>query len=432
VSAPDAAAPLEIERAQALILERARPLGVERVALARARGRYLAEPLVAEADMPPFRSSAMDGFALRHEDTPGVVELIGEAAAGAPFNGVVGPGQGVVISTGAVVPQGADAVVPVEWVASQRAEAARREAARGGTRLEVPRAVPRDYSIRAAGSDVRRGSLVLAPGVRLGAVELAAAASLGRCSLLCSRRPTVALLATGSELQAPGRRLGPGQIYDSNGPLLAAALRDAGARVKVLRRAGDTPQAHRAALAEALSHDVVLTTGGVSVGGHDLVRESAAALGVRELFWRVALRPGKPLSFGVYARAGASSDTLVFGIPGNPVSVLVCFELFVRPALRALQGAGRPLPSFTRRPLAAAVSRNAERVEMIRVRETAAGTLEPLTTQQSHQLALAAGADGLARIPRGAGTLPEGTKVDYLPLRDPSSPPASSDQGAGG
>jgi molybdopterin molybdotransferase len=250
---------------------------------------------------------------------------------------------------------------------------------------------------------------------------------MGLSSLRCGGLPRVAVLTTGSELRPPGERLAPGQIYNSNGPLLGAALASAGAEVTLIPPAADTREAHREAIDQALSHDVVITTGGVSVGAHDIVREIERELGVRELLWRVALRPGKPLSFGIRdpspedegSRRPAGQrphHTLVFGIPGNPVSVLVCFELFVRPAISASQGASDPRPAFTRGTLAAGVERNPERDEMIRVRHTSDGRIEPLRGQHSHQLAITAQAEGLARIPAGAGTLAAGDEVAYLPL----------------
>jgi molybdopterin molybdotransferase len=220
----------------------------------------------------------------------------------------------------------------------------------------------------------------------------------------------VAVLTTGDELAPSGSPLAPGEIYDSNGPMLAAALKRAGAIVTSIAAAADTPEAHRAALGQALDHDVVISTGGVSVGPHDLVRGIGAELGVQELFWRVKMRPGKPLSFGV------RDATLVFGIPGNPVSVLVCFELFVTPALAALQGAVSPRPRFTRARLATAVTQNRERDDLIRVTVNSAGTLDPVRDQQSHQISITATADGLARIPTGTGELPAGSDVAYLPL----------------
>jgi molybdopterin molybdotransferase len=391
---------LPVDDALAAVLAEVRPLPAEEVALADAAGRYLAEPVVATLDLPPFTNSAMDGYAVRAADTPGRFAVVGESAAGAPFAGLVGPGQAVTISTGAVLPDGADAVVPIELVDDlEDADA-----------IDVPRAVPHGASVRMVGSDVEHGTEVLSAGTRIGPAQIGAAASLGLRSVRCGSLPRVAVLTTGSELRKPGERLSPGQIYDSNSPLLRAALATAGAEVTLVPSAVDTPDAHRDAISRALSHDVVISTGGVSVGGHDLVREIERELGVRELFWRIAMKPGKPLSFGVRER------TLVFGIPGNPVSVLVCFELFVRPALAALQGASNPRPGFTRRTLAAEVTRNAERDELIRVRITKDGRLEPLRGQDSHQLGITALAEGLARIPKGRGTLAAGDEVAYLPL----------------
>ncbi|MDE3131045.1 MAG: molybdopterin molybdotransferase MoeA [Acidobacteriota bacterium] len=402
-SAPDAAL-LPVQRALDLVLEHARPLASQDVRLEAALGRYLAEPVVAALDLPPFDNSAMDGYALRHVDAPGELEVVGESAAGAPFPGVLRAGQAVSISTGAVLPPGADAVAPIEWVQAATPRS-----------IRVPRPVPHDNSVRHAGSDVRCGDEVLPAGIRIGAPQIGVAASLGLQSLSCGRLPRVAVLATGSELRPAGESLAPGQIYESNAPLLRAALTGAGAEVTVIPAVVDTREAHRAAIEQALEFDVALSTGGVSVGGHDLVREIERELGVQELFWRIALKPGKPLSFGVCERP-SGARTLVFGAPGNPVAVLVCFELFVRPALTALQGAAQPRPAYTRVRLATAIAQNAERDEMIRVRLSADGRAEPVRGQESHQLALSALSDGLARIPLGNGTLAAGTEVDYLPL----------------
>ena len=408
---------LPVDAALELVLENAHALPSEEVSLAAAAGRYLAEPVVATRDLPPFTNSAMDGYAVRHQDAPGRLELIGESAAGAPFAGTVGPGQAVTISTGAVLPDGADAIAPIEWVERD-----------GDAAIEVPRPVPQHYSVRWAGGDVRYGTEVLPVGIRVGAAQIGAAASLGLGSLRCGRRPSVAVLTTGNELRRVGERLGPGEIYDSNGPLLAAALASAGAELTVVPTAADTRDAHREAIEQALESDVVISTGGVSVGGHDLIREVERELGVREIFWRIALKPGKPLSFGVYGEPAGEPGrwpagqrpqrdrVLLFGVPGNPVSVLVCFELFVRPALAALQGARNPSPAFTRATLASPVDQNPERDELIRVRHTGSGQVEPLSGQQSHQLAITALAEGLARIPAGTGTLARGQQVDYLPL----------------
>jgi molybdopterin molybdotransferase len=202
--------------------------------------------------------------------------------------------------------------------------------------------------------------------------------------------------------------------------MLRALLHTAGAMVTVIPAAVDTPEALREALSAALLHDVVITSGGVSVGPHDLVREIGRELGVEEILWRVAMRPGKPLSFSVHSRSPAGErpqQTLLFGLPGNPVSTLVCFELFVRPALYALQGAHSPAPEFGTRTLVTTVRRNPERDDLIRVRITQDGAVEPLRGQQSHQITTAAAADGLARIPIGTGEIAAGSEVAYLPLR---------------
>jgi molybdopterin molybdotransferase len=225
----------------------------------------------------------------------------------------------------------------------------------------------------------------------------------------------VAILSTGSELRQPGEELDEGEIFDSNRPMLDAALRTSGARVTRIPVAADTREAHRAAFEQALAHDVVISSGGVSVGAHDLVRSVGHELGIREVFWRVAVRPGKPLAFGV------RGSTLVFGLPGNPVSTLVCFELFVAPALLALQGADSVRPAFRSGILGTAVERNPERDDLLRVRISKAdrvAVLSPLHGQQSHQIAITAQADALALIPAGSGELPAGTEVAYLSIQD--------------
>jgi molybdopterin molybdotransferase len=402
VSATPATALLEIEDALAIVLDSALPLPGQDVALAAADGRFLAAPVLAAIELPPFTSSAMDGYAVRAADTPGMLTVVGESAAGSPYDGTLALGQAVEISTGAVLPDGADAIVPIEEAT----------AAAGVDRITVPGADAEQF-VRRAGSDSAQGAQILAAGIRLGPAQIGAAAAVGLGSLLCTHVPSVAIFATGSELRQAGERLAPGEIYDSSGPLLTAALHRVGVTVTRIPAAIDTPQAHREALSEALTHDVVISSGGVSVGRHDLVRVIGAELGVRELIWRIKLRPGKPMTFGIRNR------TLVFGLPGNPVSTLVCFELFVRPALLALQGAANPGPAFQTAVLASALRRYAERDDLIRVWRDARGRLTPVGGQQSHQIAFTAQADGLARIPAGTGELLAGSEVAYLPL-DPA------------
>jgi molybdopterin molybdotransferase len=223
----------------------------------------------------------------------------------------------------------------------------------------------------------------------------------------------VSIVATGSELRPPGTALGPGQVYEANGTMLAAALTTAGADVRQYGSVADDEAAHREIFEQALAADVVVTSGGVSVGPHDLVRRVLAELGVEEVFWGVSVKPGKPISFGV------RGETLVFGLPGNPVSSLVGCELFVRPAVHALQGAANPGPDYELGQLATTVRRNERRDEFLRARRTVTDDrviLEPVQGQESHMIARAAGADALVLAPRGDGELPAGTSVRYLRL----------------
>jgi molybdopterin molybdotransferase len=249
--------------------------------------------------------------------------------------------------------------------------------------------------------------------VRLDAARLGALAAAGVAEVACSVRPRAAVVPTGTELRRPGDALAPGEIYEANGLILATQLAAAGAEVERHAAVGDEEAAHRYALERALAADLVVTSGGVSVGPHDLVRRVEADLGVEEVFWRVAVKPGKPISFGVRGR------TLVFGLPGNPVSALVGFELFVRPAVLALQGAREPLPRFLPGRLRSARRRSAERDELVRARlhvGDGAVELEPLGGQESHMIARAAAADALVLVPRGEGELAAGAAASYLPL----------------
>src|SRR5438128_709805 len=245
------------------------------------------------------------------------------------------------------------------------------------------------------------------------AVPIGALAAAGLERVTCARRPQVAILTTGTELRSPGEPLGPGQVYEANGVLLAAALASAGAAIDVLPAVADDEAAHRAALERGLEADVLVTSGGVSVGPHDLVRRILGDLGVEEVFWGVAVKPGKPLAFGV------RQTTLVFGLPGNPVSSLVGGELFVRPALLALQGAAEPGPVYQQGRLAAGIRRNAHRDQFVRARthQSDGGVvLEPVTGQDSHMIVRAAASDALGLAPRGEGELVAGEVVRYLPL----------------
>ena len=396
---------ISVVEAQRLVLERAKRLEAERVPIERAAGRVLAEPAAAAVDLPPFRSSAMDGYALRSADTeaaPVTLPVVARIPAGAPATRGLGVGEAMAIATGGAVPDGADAVVPLELVEE------------GSDGLSVSEPVPPGANVRDRGGDVRAGETVLEPGVVLGPGQVGALGAAGVADVRCTKRPRVGILVTGSELRQPGEPLGPGQIYESNGLLLATALQLAGAVPAQLGVVVDTEEEHRRTMERALlGFDMLVTTGGASVGPHDLVRKVQAELKVEEVFWGVAMKPGKPVAFGV------RRDHLVFNLPGNPVSVLATFELLVRPAVNALLGLPSPLPAFRPGKLAAAMPRNAVRDEFARAtlaEEDGETILDPVRGQESHMIVRAGRAAALAWIPAGEGELPAGSPVRFLPL----------------
>jgi molybdopterin molybdotransferase len=392
---------LSLDEALDRILERTRPLSSEAISAGDAAGRVLAEPAVAAVDLPPFPSSAMDGFAVRSGDTPGTLPVAFRVAAGSPALEPLRAGAAAGIATGGVVPEGADAVVPIELVAERDGH------------VEIPRTAAPGAHIRPRGGDARVGEVVVESGTRLGAAQIGALAAAGVATVVCGSRPRVSVLATGSELRAPGESLAPGQIFESNRAAVAVVLEAAGAIVDAQPVIADEANAHREALERGLESDVLVTTGGVSVGPHDLVREAEANLGVEEVFWGVAVKPGKPLAFGV------RGDTLVFGLPGNPVSSLVGALLFVRPAVLALQGHAHPRPELEAGRLAAPLRRNEGRDEFVRARrsfDADGARLEPVSGQDSHMIVRAAAADALVHVPRGRGELAVGTTVRYLAL----------------
>ncbi len=396
---------ISIAQAQRLVLERAKRLEAERVPIERAAGRVLAEPAAAAVDLPPFASSAMDGFALRSADTadaPVTLPVVERIAAGVPASRPLAAGEAMGIATGGVVPEGADSVVPIELVEERSAG------------LLVPQPVPEGANVRGSGGDVREGEAVLEPGVVLGPSRVAALAAAGVAEVRCTKRPRVGILVTGSELRQPGERLEPGQIYESNGLLLATALQEAGAVPAQLGVVADDEEEHRRTMERALlGFDMLVTTGGASVGPHDLVRKVQAELRVEEVFWGVAIKPGKPVAFGV------RRDHLVFNLPGNPVSVLATFELLVRPAVNALLGLPDPLPAFQSGVLAAPVRRNSDRDELVRAvvsGKDGEKALEALPGQESHMIVRAGRADALVWVEAGDGELSAGSPVRFLPL----------------
>jgi molybdopterin molybdotransferase len=386
-----------------LVLGRVAPLELESVPLAAALGRILGEPLTSAGDVPPFDSSAMDGFAVRAADTRGArpdapveLKIAGESRAGAPAARGPGSGEGVRISTGAVLPPGADAIVRVEDTLE-----------RDGL-VAIEAEVEPGREVRRAAEDICAGTQVLEAGQELGAAELAVAASVGAGEVRCRRRPRLSILVTGDELVEPGIPLADGQIRNTNGIAIEAQAREAGADVLGRATVGDDYGATVEALRSSLEADVAVTTGGVSVGPHDHVKPALAELGVEEVFWGVALRPGKPTWFGTRGR------TLVFGLPGNPVSAMVTFRLFVRPAVLALQGA-ESRTRLVRAVIDVDYAKRPGRAHVVRCRlelRDDGWHVRPTKEQSSHILTSMLGAEALAYVEPERGDVKAGEQVE--------------------
>src|SRR5215208_5957704 len=315
---------IEHPEAVRLVLENTHRLPAESVQLLEARGLALAQDLKARFDSPPFDNSAVDGYAVRSADAEAgrSFRVVDEAPAGRPAAKSVGEGEAIKIFTGGVIPEGSDAVVMVENTSGW------------GEEFELKKAATPAQNVRGSGEDVREGDVILRAGTEIGPPEIALAATQGYGELGVHRRPKVVVLSTGTELVEPGaRELEPGEIYDSNSFAVIAQAQEIGARARRISAASDDAQVLRNTLKEALeTADVVVTSGGVSVGEKDLVKGTMLDLGVEQVFWGVRFKPGKPLFFGV------KGGVRVFGLPGNPVSAMVCFELFVRPALMKMMG----------------------------------------------------------------------------------------------
>ncbi|MGB0096908.1 MAG: gephyrin-like molybdotransferase Glp [Solirubrobacteraceae bacterium] len=388
---------ITITEARERVLGAVRALPIETVAIDQALDRVLADDLLAAGNVPVFPCSAMDGYAIKAGSAGRTLSVIGESRAGTPSMLELHDGEAIRISTGAAIPDGADAVIRQEDVDEQ------------GATVTTGAAVTTGNNLRHPGEDMRAGSTVLRAGTVLRGAELGAAVAAGAAEVLVRRRPVVAVLCTGDELRAPGEPLGPGEIHNSNAPMLVALAARSGAAVKPAGRIPDDREATEATLAAALGDaDVVIISGGVSVGPHDHVKPALATLGVRELFWGVALQPGKPTWFG------ERGDRLVFGLPGNPVSAVVTFSLFAHPALAALQGATVEGKLDREAVLGVAVARNPNREQAIRVRldrRNGATVAIPNGPQGSHILSSLLGADALALIPSGPGELQAGTTV---------------------
>jgi molybdopterin molybdotransferase len=399
---------LQIPEARQKILAGVPPHQAENVALSAAHGRFLAEDIAAPADLPGFDNSAMDGYAVRAADVAGAtadkpaeLRLIGRVAAGGGFAGEIGPGACVRVFTGSPLPAGADAVVMQEDCAVDPA---------ASDRVKVMDAVKPWENVRFRGEDVKQGRIVAAKGARLTAGRVALLAALGVGSVRVGRQPVVGLIATGNELREAGEPLAPGQIYESNRAGLALLAARAGGTPKIYPLVPDEPAATRAVLERALAEcDVVVSSGGVSVGEHDCVKDAFVAAGGEVNFWRVAIKPGKPLVFG---RHGTK---IFFGLPGNPVSAVVGFEVFVRPVLLRWQGAAEVEPETVPGVLAEPLENRGDRPHYIRVRFSPDGRVTNTGPQASHILSSLADANGLVMLPPNT-VWPAGRTVSVIRL----------------
>ena len=419
---PDLPDLIPLAEAQRRVLDGVHALPAVQLGLAEAAGLVLALPVASDVSLPPWANSAMDGFAVRaadvagaSRDSPAALRVAGEVAAGGSASATVESGAALRIMTGAPVPAGADAVVPVEDT-----DAPAGASALPGRVLVYAPAASGDH-VRAAGTDVRAGAALLPAGRALDPAAIALLAATGHATAHVHRRPRVAVISTGDELAPPGEALGPSQIHDSNSWSLSAQAADAGAEVRRLGIARDTPGAVVAMLRDAVAWaDVVVLSGGVSVGAHDHVKEAFGAVGTMGL-WRVAIKPGRPFAFARAASGGR--EVRLFGLPGNPVSVFVTFELFVRPVLRLL--AGRP-QAFDRpvrlarivEPMRASAGRlSVTRVVLSADPERPDGLLAQTSGgQESYMIASLAAANGMLFVPPDVD-LPAGAEVEVWELR---------------
>jgi molybdopterin molybdotransferase len=389
----------------ATILATVRPIAPIDLGLLEAEGGVLTEDITAAHPLPSFDNSAMDGYALHADDVAGAgpghpvtLPVVGEVVAGDTGAYAVTTGAAVRITTGAQLPAGADTVVPVEWTDG------------GATKVEVRRAAEPGHAIRRTGEDVRAGDQVLAAGTRVGPVQLGLLAAAGRSAVPVRPRPRVAVLSTGNELAEPGSPVTPGRIWESNSFMLAAAARQAGSIAYRRGAVRDEPRALMAAIEDQLMRaDVLVTSGGVSMGGeHDVVKDTLSRLGSVE-FTKVAMQPGMPQGFGVVG----DDQTPIFTLPGNPVSAYVSFQLFVRPALRALQGIDperlRTVSAMLTGPLRSPEGRRSfARARLER------SVVTPLSGQGSHQLATLAAANALIIVPESVTELVMGDEAEVM------------------
>lgn len=392
---------ISIAEARRQVLDAINPLATERIPVADALDRVAATAVLATTDVPPFPASAMDGYAVQAGPRGRELAVVGESRAGTPSNRTLKENEAIRISTGAAVPSGATAVIPQEDVD-----------VRDGA-IVLGAEVLKGAHVRPAGDVMPAGTAVIPAGTKIGPSELAAAIAAGAGEVTVARRPRTQVFSTGDELREPGEPLAPGEIHNSNGPMLAAMVSRCGAVADAPRKLPDDRAATERGLEVALAgSDVLIVSGGVSVGPHDHVKPALNELGVQGRWWGVALQPGKPTWFGT------KDDRLVFGLPGNPVSAAVTFSLFVAPALAALQGAP-PITDLGTAVLGADVPRNPRREQAVRVRlERRAGATVamPNGPQGSHVVTSLVGADALALVAAGEGVVEAGTTVHLAPL----------------
>jgi len=390
------------EDARSIILRNTSPLGTEKVSLLETLGRVLSEDIIAPWDLPLCDNSAMDGFAVLASDcshTPTDLKVTGYLPAGGSITNSVEPGCAITIMTGAPVPPGCTAVVPVE------------ETEQVNDLVTIRARVNNRQHIRFRGEDIAIGSTVITAGTVIRPAEINMLASLGKTYIPVYRKARVAILSTGDELIEPGETPASGQIINSNALSLAAAVRESGAEPVLLGIALDNLESHRKKMIEGLKCDAMITSAGVSAGDRDFVREVLEELGVKQLFWKVDIKPGGPTAFGI------KDNRPVFSLPGNPVSTMVTFELFVKPALLKMMGHQKFIRTFTKGILLEDASKKAGKANFIRVRiEKKDGRYLASSAgeQQTGILRTMVTADGLAMLPLEATLVPAGSEVDLL------------------
>lgn len=390
---------ITVDEARARLFELAAPMPVEKVPLAQAAGRILARDVAARRDQPPFAASSMDGYAVKATEVElhAMFKLIGEAAAGRRFTGRVGAGQAVRIFTGAPMPEGADFVVIQEDVSHS------------GDLVTIVNDPGTKDNVRPAGVDFRDGTTVKAPRLlRPADIALLAAMNIGRVPV--ARKPVVALISTGDELVMPGEAPGPDQIIASNTFGLKAMLEELGAEARILPIARDTIASLTTAFGLAEGADLVVTIGGASVGDHDLVGRVSGELGMDRSFYKVLMRPGKPLM------AGRLNDAAMVGLPGNPVSAMVCGRIFLVPMIRAMLGLGAEAPALSQAPLAQGIAANGPREHYMRAQIGGDGRITLGGDQDSSLLSVLSASNALIRRPPGDPAQQAGAMVEYLSI----------------